>query len=90
MRKLLDQSNCTPGLPLFLLRQQKSCSLGMGVGAEKIACAQKNYQQSVSIVLWLKEYFKGFFFPNRILRNALHLFMYIVHNGHSAQPEAPG
>ena len=31
-------------------------------GAEKIARAQKKYHEIVSIVLWLKEYFKGFFF----------------------------
>ena len=30
-------------------------------GAEKIARAKK-YHEIVSIVLWLKEYFKGFFF----------------------------
>ena len=52
-------------------------------GAEKIAHAQKKYHEIVSIVLWLKEYFKGFFFPNRILRNELYLFMYIVHNEYS-------
>ena len=56
---------------------------GYGGGRKKIARAQKKYHEIVSIVLWLKEYFKGFFFPNRKLRNKLYSFMYIVHDEYS-------
>ena len=82
---LYQAEKCYPGIsPLFLFVPHILWSKkGTGGGRIKSHARQKIFKQIVSIVLWFKEYRKGFFFPNRILRNKLYLFMYIVHNWYS-------
>ena len=57
----------TGGKNLHFLKLIPTCASyvmkkGYRGGGQKKLHAQKKYHEIVSIVLWLKEYFKGFFF----------------------------